>query len=235
MLLPSAAAYEYRRSDLPRQYWFVGALARHAGQRALPPRVAALGDERPIVFVCQGTAFNDDPVVLKLAFAALAEEPVHVVGAVARPFDPAEFAPLPSNVILERYVPFPAMLSRSAVMITHAGAGAVHAALSHGVPVVALPLEVDQFEVAARAEHSGAGVVLDVHSCTRDQLRAAVRRRLQDPGQRAAAARLGAGYRASGGPELAAALLERLADTRAPVLRPDGDDPWASDAPAVAP
>lgn len=229
VLLPSPPSYEYRRSDLPRQFWFVGPLLWQSGALGgLPERVAALAGSRPIVFVCQGTSFNDDPVVLRRSFEALESEPVQVVAAVARPFEASEFDPLPANVILERFVPFSLFMDRVSLMITHAGAGAVHSAFSRGVPIIVMPLAIDQFEVAARCAHTGAAIMLDVDSCTKEHLRSAVRTILADPAYRENARRLEASYRHLGGPELAAALLEQLAETKEPVLRPEGSDPWAA-------
>jgi MGT family glycosyltransferase len=194
----------------------------------MPPRVAALTNGAPIVYVTQGATFNQNPVVLKLAFAALGSEPVRIVATVVRAFDPAEFQPIPPNVILERFVPFSQLVHKLSVAITHGGAGSVHAALSHGVPLVVLPLTADQFEVAARCEWTGAGIRLDARDCTPDQLRDAVRTVLADPSFRTNSRYIMASHARYHAAEIGASLLERLAATRQPVERAAGSNPWAA-------
>ena len=235
--LPRAVAsvpeLEYPRPDLPEQYWFTGPLTWQTRLAQMPERIAALTDERPIVYVSQGTTYNQNPVTLRLAFQALASEPVKVVATMARPFEPAEFGPLPSNIFLEEFVPFSEFVDRVSVAITHGGAGAVHAALSRGVPVIVLPFAADQFEVAARCEWAGVGLRLDRLKSTAEELRDAVRRILGDPGYRARALAIKRKCEQLNGPEIAASLLERLAENRAPVTRPHSvRDVWQKEAAA---
>src|SRR3954471_20413925 len=56
----------------------------------------------------------------------------------------------PPNARLERYVPHSAVLPMAAAMVTQCGLGTMGKALSHGVPLVCLPLLGDQPENAAR-------------------------------------------------------------------------------------
>ena len=228
VLLATPPALEYPRSDLPPQFWFTGPLTWQTRLACMPERVAGLTTRAPIVYVSQGATYNRNPVILRRAFEALGSEPVQIVATVVRAFDPAEFEPLPSNAILERFVPFSELVDRLSLVITHGGAGAVHAALSRGVPVIVLPLAADQFEVAARCAWTGAGIRLDPWACTAAQLREAVRNILSDPSYRARAREIGNSCARLGGPELAATLLERLAETRQPVLRPASTYPWAA-------
>jgi MGT family glycosyltransferase len=166
-------------------------------------------------------------VTLRLAFQALASKPLKVVATTARDFDEAEFGTIPSNVILERFVPFSEFVDRVSVAITHGGAGAVHAALSHGVPVIVLPFTADQFEVAARCAWAGVGIRLDRWTSTAEELREAVRSILSDPGYRARAQRISQKCARLNGADIAASLLERLAETRASVARPRSiRNPW---------
>src|SRR5205807_10448678 len=138
VLLASSPALEYPRTDLPRQFWFVGPLVWQPPV-PMPRRVRDLEEREPIVYVSQGTTYNRNPRLLTLAFDALGSAPVQIVATVGRSFRPDEFGPLPRNVVLEGFVPFSELAGRLSAAITHGGAGAVHAALSHGVPLVVLP------------------------------------------------------------------------------------------------
>ena len=227
VLLPTNPALEYPRTDLPAQFWFVDPLIwqKRLGTE-MPPRVAALTG-RPIVYVSQGATYNKNPVVIRLAIEALRSEPVDVVATTVRPFDPEEFGPLPSNVLVERFVPFSELAPKLSLAITHAGAGTVHAALSHGVPLILLPFTADQLEVAARCAWAGVGVRLHpfhVHGRGPSGGGEAGSRGSEHRGH---ARRIMRGYAAQGGPNRAAALLAQLARTRQPVRREPVDNPWA--------
>jgi MGT family glycosyltransferase len=227
VLIASSPAFEYPRTDLPEQFWFTGPLVWQSRGSGVPERIARLSQNKPLVYVSQGATYNTNPVILKLAFEALASEQVQVVATTVRPFDSSEFDPLPENVMLERFVPFSQIVDRVSVVITHGGAGAVQAALSHGVPVITLPFTADQFEVAARCVWTGVGIRLDPWRTTAAQLRNAVREVLSKPDYRANAAKIMRSSSQLSGPRLAGSLLERLAESRQPVKRPAAArNPW---------
>jgi MGT family glycosyltransferase len=218
VMLVSSPALEYRRSDLPDHYWFIGPLLWQPDV-PVPPAVAAILDgASAIVYVSQGTTYNRNPLVLRRTLEALGAEPIQIIVAVGRAFDADEFGDVPVNAVIERFVPFSAVVSKVAVAVTHAGSGAVHMALSHGVPLVLLPLTGDQPELAARCARAGAAVRLDPMTAGPDELRAAVRTALHDPQYRAAARGVMASYTRYDGPRLAATLLERLAREDGPVV-----------------
>jgi MGT family glycosyltransferase len=230
VLLPTAPAFEYPRPDLPQQFWFVGPLLwQTRWNTAMPERVAKMSrDGDPIVYVSQGATYNTNPIIIKLTIEALRSEPVRVLATVVRPFAASEFGALPSNTIVERFVPFTAILDNVSVVVTHAGAGTVHAALSHGIPLLGLPFTADQFEVAARISWSGAGLRLDPWATRPEDLRAAVRALIEDDRFRLASQRVMDSYAACDAPKMSAGLLEELAATRAPVLRDATNDPWSN-------
>ena len=217
VLLVSTPALEYPRSDLPDHYWFIGPLLWQPDV-PVPPAVASVLDgARSIVYVSQGTTYNRNPLILRRALEALGAEPIQVIAAVGRAFESGEFSGAPANAVIEPFVPFSAVVSKVAVTVTHAGSGAVHMALAHGVPLVLLPLTGDQPELAARCVRAGAAVRLDPMTVKPEELRAAVLTVLHDPAYRAGARRIMASYARYDGPRLAADLLERLANEGGPV------------------
>jgi UDP:flavonoid glycosyltransferase YjiC (YdhE family) len=218
VLLVSSPALEYPRSDLPAHYWFIGPLLWQPDV-PLPPAVAAIDGARPIIYVSQGTTYNRSPLIIRRALEALGSEPVQIIVAVGRAFDADEFRDVPANALIEPFVPFSKIVSKIAVAVTHAGSGAVHMALAHGVPLVLIPLTGDQPELAARCVRAGAAVRLDPISDGPGALRAAVLAVLHNPRYRAGARRVMASYARYDGPRLAAALLERLAREGGPVRR----------------
>ena len=92
---------------------------------------------------------------------------------------------LPDTVTGPRTMPQLDVLEHADVFLTHAGMGGANEALWYGVPVVAAPQAVDQFENAATLEAIGAGVQLGEQTAARGGRDGA---RVRRPGARAARA-----------------------------------------------
>jgi MGT family glycosyltransferase len=128
--------------------------------------------KRPVALVSSSTQFQDDGRLITTALAALADEDLDIVATMPAGAEPQD---VPANARLEEFVPHSLVLPHAAVAITHAGFGATQKALSHGVPVVAVPFGRDQAEVGRRVEAAGVGVYLPARKLTAQRLRRAVR------------------------------------------------------------
>jgi MGT family glycosyltransferase len=144
--------------------------------------------------------------------AGLRELPIDLVVTVGRDIDPAEFGPQPANVHIERYVPQAILLPHCRLVVSHGGSGSVLGALTHGLPMVLLPLGADQPLNAARCETLGVARVLDAVGATPLMVREAVSRVLDDPAYRRAAEGFRDEIEALPEPRHAVLLLERLAE-----------------------
>jgi len=176
----------------------------------LPDWVSALPD-RPLVLFSLGTEFNTER---KDIFAPVIEGvralPVNLIVTVGRNVDPADFGEQPANVHIERYIPQALILPHVDLVITHGGSGTVMGTLSHGLPMVVIPLGADQPQTADRIDSLGAGrVVLDT-DVTPATINAAAREVMENPAYRASSARLQAEIAELPGPEEAIPLLEDL-------------------------
>jgi len=188
-----------------------------SGAEALPAWVAGL-PERPTVYATLGTAFNQRPDLFAAVIAALRDEPVNLIVTVGRDMDPAQFGALPPNVHIERYIPQTLLFPRCAAVVTHGGFGTVLSALSHGLPLVVIPIGADQPANARRCTALGVGRSLAPAAVTPATVREAVRAVLDGPGYRRQAEGLRAEMAALPGPEYAVALLERLAVEQQPIV-----------------
>jgi UDP:flavonoid glycosyltransferase YjiC (YdhE family) len=142
------------------------------------------------------------PGLYRAAIDALADLPVRLLVTIGEPGDPAEVGPVPGNVHVERWVEQGSVLPHAAVVVSHGGYGSMLGALTHGVPLVALPLfGGDQWRNARRVAQVGAGIA--VEGATRamfdhpgpaaiDALPGAVRSVLDDRGYGHAARAIGA-------------------------------------------
>jgi MGT family glycosyltransferase len=192
------------------------------GVEALPDWVASL-PARPTVYATLGTQFNQRPDLFAAIIAALGDEPVNLIVTVGRTMDPAQFGALPPNVHVERYIPQTLLFPRCAAVVTHGGFGTVLSAISHGLPLVVIPIAADQPANARRCTALGVGRALDVTKVTPGTVREAVRVVLDEPRYSVNAQRLREEMAALPGPEYAVALLAQLAQERQPMVATSAD------------
>jgi UDP:flavonoid glycosyltransferase YjiC (YdhE family) len=202
----------------PTTHYLRTALFDQSGDERLPAWAERLKDSgRPVVYASLGTVVNKFRDPLALILEALRDEPVELVMTVGRDVDPASFGPQPAHVHVERYIPQSLLLPRCDAAILHAGYNSATAALSHGLPLVLLPMMADQPLNALRSQELGAARVLEVVGLTPTALREAVRDVLDQPSYRAAAQRYQREAEALPGLDHAVRLLERLSAGEKPV------------------
>lgn len=221
-LQATVPGFEYLRSDLPAQVHFIGALLPDAPNGFTPPAwwPEVTRNERPVVLVTQGTAATNEEDLIVPALKALAGEDVFVIAAGVKSNGSLGINPLPSNARVEAFLPFKHVMPHVDVYVTNGGFGGIQYALVNGVPVVTGGTTEDKPETNARIAYSGAGINLKTANPTPDQVRDAVRRVLGDPQYRQAAQKLKAEFSKHDAPAEAAVLLERLAETKQPVVDP---------------
>jgi len=147
-------------------------------------------DDRPLVYVTFGTVFNNPAGPFRQAVDGVADLDVRVVVTVGPEGDPAAFGSVPDNVSVHRYVPQTELLPRSALVVSHAGSGTFLAALGYGLPQLCLPQAADQFGNAQQCAHAGAGLRLLQNEVTRESVRAAAARLLEEDRFRTSAERI---------------------------------------------
>ena len=174
---------------------FMGPLpptVKHVGPRLDDPSWAGgwshpSGDE-PLVLAALSCDFQNQADLLRRIAAALGELPVRGVMTTGKGIDPAS-VPAPANVQIVRFAPHVEVLREAAAVVTHCGHGTTIKALAAGVPLVCLPMGRDQFDIAARVVHRGAGVRLEA-SADPEAIATSLRQVLGEPRYRDAAARI---------------------------------------------
>jgi MGT family glycosyltransferase len=142
----------------------------------------------PLVLVALSAEFQDQEDVLSRAVSAMGSLPVRAVVTTGRGIDP-KLVQAPPNVQVRQLAPHRKILREAAAVVTHCGHGTTIKALAQGVPLVCLPMGRDQFDIAARVVHRGAGVRLDAASSP-SAIGEAVVEVLGDPTYREAARRI---------------------------------------------
>ena len=168
-------------TDAPANVRYVGAILEEPATDAdwRPPGT-------PLVVASLGTTPGlDDHVVLPNLLSAVSSLPARVLLNAGAHVDRTPLSP-PDNVTMAGYIRHAAVMPHAAAVVTHGGLGVTLAALSHGVPMVAIPLGRDQPATARRVEAIGAGLVLPVDASP-SELATAITSVLDEPQFRAAA------------------------------------------------
>jgi MGT family glycosyltransferase len=159
---------------------------------------------RPVTYISLGTINNDNPDFYRQCFAAFADYPGQFVLSAGKKTDISALGAIPDNFTVRNFVPQLEVLQRSDLFITHGGMNSVQEGLWYGVPLIAIPQQMEQAIVARQVEKSGAGLALGTKppfgKVSIDELRAAVDKVLgdRDPYHRAALC-LGDSFRRAGG------------------------------------
>ncbi|MBQ1444348.1 MAG: glycosyl transferase [Renibacterium sp.] len=98
----------------------------------------------------------------------------HVVLQIGPLTTVEELGEIPANVEVHHWLPQVAILKRADVFLTHAGMGGSREGLALGVPMIAAPQAVDQFQNADSLVAAGVAVKVDGFEVTASELRAAL-------------------------------------------------------------
>lgn len=213
-LSATVPALDYNRRDLPASVAYVGPCVWNP---PTPPDTAAwldaLPDDRPVVYVTEGTAHYQDPFVLRSAVEGLAGAPMEVVVTTGKQRDPEALglAVTPPNVRLTQFVSLVDVLPHCAAVVTTGGPATITGALQAGLPLVVVPTTWDKPDNARRVVDAGVGVRLAPRRCNPATLRAAVEHVLDEPGFRARAKAMSERLAEAPGPLGAALRLQDLA------------------------
>ena len=155
----------------------------------------------------------EEMTLARTALQTLAAHPVRVVLTLSPRHPRDELGSVPANARIEQFVPHSAALTRSRLLVSHAGHGIVAKALYYGVPMVLVPWDRDQPGVAARAAALGVAEVVARHDLTELRLSAAIDRVLGNPRYQENAARIASRLQAQDAVAMARARIEALLET----------------------
>jgi MGT family glycosyltransferase len=207
VLVACPREFDLATQAVPPNIRYVGAILDDPPRSGMKSPWRSAGRE-PRVLVAFGTTCQHQEELLLRVAAALAGLPIQAVITTGPSVDPAA-VDAPPNVALHRYIPHRALLPDCALVVTHAGLGAVMASLAHGVPLMCMPMGREQHDNAARVAACGAGTVLAADAAM-SEIRDTIQAMLGAPEYRAAATRMAAVIAHQNGRETAVKELERL-------------------------
>jgi MGT family glycosyltransferase len=189
VLIGLSAAFDFPATRLPANLRYVGPLLDQPSW-AQPWTAPWSGrPERPRVLVSLSTSFQNQLSTLKRITAALGRMELDAVVTIG-PAMAQETIEAPANVTVLHSAPHDAVMREVSLVITHGGHGTVTRSLTHGVPLLVLPMGRDQADNAARVVARGAGLAI-ADTATEAEIGQAVARLLTEPQFQAAASRLG--------------------------------------------
>jgi MGT family glycosyltransferase len=197
----------------PQHYRFVGpSISDRPEPTPFPWETLA---DKPRVLISMGTVNAEaSGRFYATAVEALRDEPVQMIIAGPDPAAPGAIWACASEraggMIIQRYVPQLALLPKVDAVVCHGGHNTTSEALANGLPLVIAPIKDDQPIVADQVVAAGAGLRVKFGRVQPAELRAAVRRVLDEPAFRDAARKVAASFAAAGGAAAAATALEGL-------------------------
>lgn len=196
--------------DFPRE-------ALGAGFRYTGPLRRALADEAPwqapgrgptLAFVSLGSLQGGRHALLARICRACRELGLTPVVAHHGRLDARQAAALPGAPVVADVLPQRRVIAQCAVVVSHGGLNTVLDALCAGVPLVLVPLAMEQGAIAQRVQRAGAGLPVRGPLPSVRALRGAIGHLLAREDCRDAARRIGRSLQAGGGASAAAALIE---------------------------
>ena len=105
----------------------------------------------PLIYASMGTLQNGlESVFTSIAEAVGTRPGMQLVLSIGPSLDPEKISSLPANSIVVKHSPQMELLKRSALCITHSGLNTALESLTQGVPIVAIPVSIDQPGVAGK-------------------------------------------------------------------------------------
>jgi len=210
------AGLDFPRAQLPERFRYTGPF--HDNQSGDPvefPFERLTG--KPLIYASLGTVQNRLHHVFRMMAAACETLDAQLVISLGSK-DQTTLTDYPGSPLVVRYAPQVELIKRAALVITHAGLNTTLEALSHGVPLVAVPITNDQPGVAARVVYAGVGECLPLSRLTPVRLRSAVQRVLNQPHYRGRARQLQTEIKQAQGVTRAVDIIEQAFATCEPVL-----------------
>lgn len=198
--------FDFPRRELPASFHYVGPL-RAPRPRAIPFPWERL-DGRPVVYASLGTLQNSRAPLFNCFAEACQGLDVQLVISHGGGLNEEQAQQLPDKPLVVGYAPQTELLARASLTITHAGLNTVLDSLSHGVPLVTVPITYEQPSISRRIERSGAGRSLELQGLNAARLRRVIAEILENHAFRDAANHLRDAIRGAGGAARAADIIE---------------------------
>ena len=201
--------FDFKVSPWPAQFRYTGPFHDGLGRIESDFPWNRLTGE-PLIYASMGTLQNGLESVFSPIAEAVGTRPgMQLVLSIGPSLDPEKISYLPANSIVVKNAPQIELLKRSALCITHTGLNTALESLTQGVPMVAIPVSIDQPGVAARIAYTKTGAYVPLRELSASRLSTLIDDVLGNPEYRQNANRMREAIVRTNGLEKAADLLEQ--------------------------
>jgi MGT family glycosyltransferase len=209
--------FEFPRANLPGCFHFTGAYHNLISRAKIDFPFEKLTGQ-PLIYASMGTLQNRLIGVFETIAEACEKLDAQLVISLGGGISGESMPKLPGSPLIVGNAPQLELLQRASLTITHAGLNTALESISHGVPMVAIPITNDQPGVAARIVWTGCGEMIKLSALNAPKLRSSIERVLTQESYRHNATRLQTANQQAGGVTKAADIIERVISTGKPVL-----------------
>jgi MGT family glycosyltransferase len=210
------AEFDFPRRELPPNFHYSGPF-RNSSPYEIAFPYEKLTD-KPLIYASLGTQQNTKEELFQQIASACQGLDIQLVIAHGGGISSEAIQSLSNSALVVNYAPQYELLKRASLTITHAGLNTVLDSLSHGVPLVAIPITYEQPAIAARIHWLGAGEIIPLQHFQVDKLKQVMQKVLQDTTYYQNAAKVQASMQQAGGVTKAAEIIETAIITKKPVF-----------------
>ena len=205
---------DYQRSKPLNDTWhrLESCVRTTDGPLRIPPRIPG----EKLIYLSLGSLGSADVGLMNRLIEMLAGSDYRLIVSKGPQQEEIRLA---GNMWGQEFLPQTTLLPLVDLVITHGGNNTVTESLYFGKPMIVLPLFWDQPDNAQRVHEAGIGVRLDPYRCTQDELLGSIRALLANDALGTRLRNLSQRLQREPWTRRAAALIEGLARSRAPIRR----------------
>jgi MGT family glycosyltransferase len=137
-------------------------------------------ESRKIVYISLGSINTDFEEFYRTCIRAFGKSKYFVCMSIGKKCDISKLGEIPSNMLVDTFLPQLEILKYASAFITHAGFNSVNEAIYYGVPMLALPQVNDQQTVAKRLADLKLGLSEKMEELSAEALRDKVKTLITD-------------------------------------------------------
>jgi zeaxanthin glucosyltransferase len=215
LISQQVSAFEFPRHHLPPHIHFTGPLYSPQSRPSIDFPFEQLNG-KPLIYASLGTLQNRLQSVFQDIAQACVGLDVQLVISLGSGISTEALPDLPGSPIVAPYVPQLELLQKANLVITHAGLNTTLESLSCGVPLVAIPISLDQPGIAARIAWTGTGEIVPLSRLSPSKLRETITQVLTHESYKMNAVRLQQALHDAGGVSRAVDIIEEVISSANP-------------------
>jgi UDP:flavonoid glycosyltransferase YjiC (YdhE family) len=150
-LIAMSAAFDFPADRLPSNVRYIGPLLDSSDWSKPWNSPWSHGSDRPRALVAFSTTNQDQADVMQRTVNAIGRMKMEAVATLGPALKDVSLH-APAGVTLLPSAPHDVVMKEVSLVVTHGGHGTVSRALSHGLPLLVMPMGRDQGDIAARVE-----------------------------------------------------------------------------------